>query len=288
MTSFDYVGHLYACSAKEDELTSGRRKLIEICPLFAPEATDSEHHHSAAKLILASENAQGELSWIDSSGKSRNASIAPHQCWLIPAGVRHLVQGLRPGSMVSLLVDSAVFGDTMKRTMPGVLMGNLRRMGGHDALTGHLAGEFSRLLAKPPHTLWVQLMALTLAFKLVHSLLGRSQQAETSVQELSPAEQKRVADYVAAHLQDGIKVSALARHLAMSRPHFARRFRATFGKSPLQYILRARVDKALELLRSGDHRVAEAAYAVGFFDQSHFDRHCRKFYGLSPSALQRM
>lgn len=287
MNSFDCTGYLYAHPLKDDDLSEGRQKLIEIRPCVERDIAEIEHHPSTAKLILSSENAEGELSWFDSHGKTSKATINPHQCWLIPAGVRHFVRGLQPGSIVSLLVDSAVFGDYVQSDIPGVMAGNLRQISGCSPLTGHLATEFGRLLAKSPHTLWVQLMALTLALQLVRSLLGRSRNITTPVQEFSPTEQKRVSDFVRTHLQEGIKVSALARKLGLSRAHFTRRFHATFGMPPLRYLLKIRVDQALELLRSGDYRVSEAALAVGFCDQSHLDRHCRKFYGRAPSVMLR-
>jgi hypothetical protein len=230
MHSFDYTGYLCAYPLKDDSMSNGRQKLIEIRLWAERDIEDIEHHPSTAKLILSSENAEGELSWFDSQGKTSKASINPHQCWLIPAGVRHFVRGLQPGSIVSLLVDSAVFGECMKTGVPGVLAGNLRRISGYSPLTGHLATEFSRLLTRSPHTLWVQLMALTLALKLVSSLLCA--QHDSFAQELNAAEQKRISDYIVAHLQDGIKVSALARHMAMSRTHFTRRFHASLKYRP--------------------------------------------------------
>jgi AraC family transcriptional regulator len=102
-----------------------------------------------------------------------------------------------------------------------------------------------------------------------------------------PSEQEKVMAYLRENLTERVQVPRLARQLGFSPAHFARRFRVTFGMPPLQYALKMRVDRALELLRSGEYRVAEAAFAVGFCDQSHLDRHCRKFYGRAPSAMLR-
>ena len=47
-----------------------------------------------------------------------------------------------------------------------------------------------------------------------------------------------------------------------------------------------RVSRARELLRAGVH-VAEAAQAVGFYDESQLHRHFRRIVGVTPGAYAR-
>jgi AraC family transcriptional regulator len=62
----------------------------------------------------------------------------------------------------------------------------------------------------------------------------------------------------------------------MSPYHFARLFKESTGLSPYQYVIEARVRKAKELLTTGKFTISEAAYHVGFVDQSHLTRHFKK------------
>jgi AraC family transcriptional regulator len=259
---------------------------VEFRSLMHDDSSQVEHNHEQAELILHLGSACGEVAWRDAEGTEQAAPVAAQECCLIPAGVRHVARGLNVQGAVSLLIGGALLAEVMRRNVNQVLVGNLRHLTAHDLVTGGLIAEFSRMLARQPQVYLLNAVGLTVCFKILQALLYRSNDySEESAPALSLLEQKRVSDYLSEHLSECLDVARMARHMAMSRTHFARRFRATFGVPPLQYALKMRVDRALDLLRAGDCRVAEAAHASGFFDQSHFDRHCRKFYGKPPRAL---
>jgi AraC family transcriptional regulator len=63
---------------------------------------------------------------------------------------------------------------------------------------------------------------------------------------------------------------------------FRRRFKHTLHMAPHQYLIQRRVERATELLKSGQYSVAQVASAVGFSDQSHLYRHCKRLLGVKP------
>ena len=136
---------------------------------------------------------------------------------------------------------------------------------------------------------FVRLLVAAIGVKMVERF-SRLHERPSSLAEkgLSEKEREKLNCFVNINLAEQFSIVALAKHMGMSLAQLNRRFRVSFGTSPLQYALKLRVDKALTLLRSKNVRVAEAAFAVGFCDQSHLDRQCRKFYGVSPSALLRV
>ncbi|MBV8213673.1 MAG: helix-turn-helix transcriptional regulator [Verrucomicrobia bacterium] len=71
----------------------------------------------------------------------------------------------------------------------------------------------------------------------------------------------------------------------MSPDYFTRLFKAATGKSPHQFIIDARVSKARQLLERGNISISEAAYEVGFVDQSHLTRQFKRAFGLPPRAF---
>jgi AraC family transcriptional regulator len=95
----------------------------------------------------------------------------------------------------------------------------------------------------------------------------------------------RVKDYIEAHLDEPIEVSALANIAGRSPFHFTRVFAQAVGVSPHRYIVRVRLERALELLRDGRFGLAEIAACTGFADQSHLSRWVRRVYGVSPTQL---
>ncbi|MDX1992365.1 MAG: AraC family transcriptional regulator [bacterium] len=104
---------------------------------------------------------------------------------------------------------------------------------------------------------------------------------------LSRAALRRVLDYIHDHLAEDISAASLAAQLHLSVSHFNAVFKASVGAAPYQYVLMQRVERARQLLLEGDLSPAQAAAAVGFYDQSHLTRHMSRLLGVTPAALQR-
>jgi len=95
----------------------------------------------------------------------------------------------------------------------------------------------------------------------------------------------RAVEYIQDQLDADLTVSGIAQAVGMSPDHFTRLFKKSTGQSPHQYVVEARVRKAKELLTTGKFTISEAAYHVGFVDQSHLTRHFRRVFGLPPKRL---
>ena len=82
-------------------------------------------------------------------------------------------------------------------------------------------------------------------------------------------------------------VEQVCRQTHISHSGLQRRFQRYCGMSAKQYILRLRMDLALELLTNGEYCVKNVAYACGFEDEKYFSRVFRNRYGIPPSQLVR-
>lgn len=87
--------------------------------------------------------------------------------------------------------------------------------------------------------------------------------------------------YIRENHQREISMAALARGIALSAWRFSRIFRQQIGVSPKRYLSEIRVRRAQALIRSG-LPLAEIATAVGFYDQSHLNRHFKRVTGMTP------
>jgi len=96
---------------------------------------------------------------------------------------------------------------------------------------------------------------------------------------------ERLREYIVAHLDEPIQVTALARVAGRSPFHFSRIFARSVGVTPHQYVVRLRLRRAVELVRDGRSGLAEIAMRTGFADQSHLSRWIRRVYGVSPTQL---
>jgi transcriptional regulator GlxA family with amidase domain len=79
-----------------------------------------------------------------------------------------------------------------------------------------------------------------------------------------------------------VSLDQLAKHSGLSRRHFARLFRELFGTSPMDYVLAARLERSVRMLRETARPVSAVAYACGFNDSNYFSRAFRARYGIAP------
>jgi AraC-like DNA-binding protein len=96
----------------------------------------------------------------------------------------------------------------------------------------------------------------------------------------------RARDLADARYFEPLGVDDLARAAGLSRAHFSREFRRTFGESPHAYLLTRRMERAAALLRTTDRSVAEICFDVGLRSVGSFTTTFTRTYGLSPTAYR--
>jgi AraC-like DNA-binding protein len=86
---------------------------------------------------------------------------------------------------------------------------------------------------------------------------------------------------------DPLPIAAVARHAAVSPFHFIRQFQALFGETPHQYRIRARIERAKDLLASSDYSVTDVCMEVGFSSLGSFSDLFARRVGMAPSVYRR-
>lgn len=89
---------------------------------------------------------------------------------------------------------------------------------------------------------------------------------------LGSARLRRIKELVHAKLEDDLSLDKMAQSVELSTAHFANMFRKSTGESPHQFLLRMRVERAKEMLRTVETRILDVAIACGFKTQQHFAR----------------
>ena len=92
--------------------------------------------------------------------------------------------------------------------------------------------------------------------------------------------------YMNENFASGIKVSDVAKHIAVDRTYFFRRFKEEIGMSPQDYLVSLRVEKAKEYLRSTAKPIATIGYLVGYPNYISFLKIFAKKTGMSPSEFR--
>jgi len=90
--------------------------------------------------------------------------------------------------------------------------------------------------------------------------------------------------FIDAHYSEAIDLENIADEAYFSKFHFIKQFKAIYQKTPHQYLISVRVEKAMQLLTDG-LSVSDACYAVGFESVSTFSGLFKKVTGNTPSAF---
>jgi AraC-like DNA-binding protein len=98
---------------------------------------------------------------------------------------------------------------------------------------------------------------------------------------------RRARDHADRHYAEPLDLASLAAVAAISKWHFHRLFRATYGLSPAAYVSQRRVERAQDLLRATNLTVTEVCHAVGFSSLGSFSSRFRELVGETPSEFQR-
>jgi AraC-like DNA-binding protein len=96
----------------------------------------------------------------------------------------------------------------------------------------------------------------------------------------------RAKDLADARYFEPLDVDDLAKAAGLSKAHFSREFRRTFGESPHSYLLTRRLERAAALLRNTDNSVAEVCLSVGLQSIGSFTTSFKRMYGKSPTAYR--
>ena len=89
---------------------------------------------------------------------------------------------------------------------------------------------------------------------------------------------------VAQHLSDpNFTIDTLAEMMHMGRTKLYGKIKDLTGETPNKYIMRQRMNKAAELLLTGDYTVSDVCYKLGLEDVSYFNKCFKSYYGISPS-----
>jgi len=84
---------------------------------------------------------------------------------------------------------------------------------------------------------------------------------------------------------DGLE--GVASQIGVTKSHLIKLFHRTVGKTPIEYLTKVRMEKAVELLRSEDLSLDEIAQQVGYADVNYFIKVFRKFFGIPPGKFRK-
>ena len=112
-----------------------------------------------------------------------------------------------------------------------------------------------------------------------------SQDAAVFTQKSALARLQPALIYIGEHIGEPVYIESLAQSVNLSEKYFITFFKKVVGVTPTNYIIQAKMKKALEYLHEHRYSVKEVATLVGYSDIYTFSKVFKKTYGISPSKI---
>jgi AraC-like DNA-binding protein len=147
-------------------------------------------------------------------------------------------------------------------------------------------GELAQSVARGESDIGLDEAALAFAARFASVVSGRARRAISA----KKAERRRAVDaagWIDAHSAEEIDLARLAGLSGLSVFHFLRVFANVLGVTPHQYLVRARLKHAAQLLADEARAITDIAMDVGFADLSNFVRSFRRAAGVSPREFRK-
>ncbi|MBO2516875.1 MAG: hypothetical protein CW338_06290 [Clostridiales bacterium] len=98
---------------------------------------------------------------------------------------------------------------------------------------------------------------------------------------------KAMLSYIRDHYAEKISLDDIANAGSCGKTLCARLFRRFTSETPGQYLIRCRITRGAELLKTTDKSVTDIAYETGFTSPSHFTQVFRQIMGTTPNRYRK-
>lgn len=98
---------------------------------------------------------------------------------------------------------------------------------------------------------------------------------------------EKAIEYMQENYNQPLHIEQLAKICSLSKSHFCFTFKSTMGLTPLDYLTKLRIHKAMELLSNSNLSVTEIAFEVGFNSVTSFNISFKKWTGITPSEYRK-
>lgn len=88
--------------------------------------------------------------------------------------------------------------------------------------------------------------------------------------------------FMKENIQKKLTLKELSRKAGLSPSHFSFKFYKKTGRSPMDYLIHLRIQRACQFLDNSELRIGEVSEKVGYEDNFYFSRIFKKIMGVSP------
>ncbi|MEK6288897.1 MAG: helix-turn-helix domain-containing protein [Acidobacteriota bacterium] len=112
-------------------------------------------------------------------------------------------------------------------------------------------------------------------------------ESEVPDNPLHEARAQAAIDFMRTNLHRSITLLELSELVNLSPSHFSSVFKTQIGVSPIEYLIRLRIEKASHLLATTFLSIKQVMATVGYSDRQTFLQHFKRRFDLTPSAYRK-
>src|ERR1700747_1095724 len=178
--------------------------------------------------------------------------------WVGLMNVQHLQLGISDAALMAC--SDGAYGEVELRAS---------RKFAEPRLSAMVAAVHAEMVAGfPSGRLFLDSVEQAMAVTLVNGHAVRHRPVQLYRGGLGSARLRRIKELVQAKMDDDLSLDEMAQSLGLSTAHFARMFRKSTGKTPHQFVLRQRLERAKAMLRAPDARVLKVGACSGCYTQT--------------------
>ncbi|MGV1832690.1 helix-turn-helix domain-containing protein [Agrobacterium vitis] len=241
-------------------------------------------HYIATHDIVMTE---GEMSV--AGGKAVSATDIRNKMTYLPAGCG--VEGwsktvLRQNTFTALYFDPGLLSEEMEKPLFDV--GNQEMIYFEDRALHATMNKLEALMSAGDFagSLYAESLALVAIIE-INNAKAELPFSSTRQGKFSVSQEARLREFILDNLSVNYALTDLANVVGLSRFHFTRTFKQTFGTSPHRYVTEQRVAAAKRLLMEANLPLSHIAPAVGYGSVSQFIRAFKEISGTTPGDFRR-
>ena len=121
--------------------------------------------------------------------------------------------------------------------------------------------------------------------QFINTLKIYSQENKHEYSELNFDSFNQISNYIEKHICDKFCLDELSKMANINKFGFAKKFKASTGMTPMNYILMRKIFSTKKLINTNTE-LTEIAFQYNFTDMAHFSKTFKRFIGISPKKYK--
>lgn len=252
-----------------------------------PRSTWREHVHDCVQVTVGLEPAHMHAEWRSDARPRQSKELIGNAVSVIPAKVPHKTLWQRRAALIHIYIRK----NMLQRIAEDLLAQTSFELTPTYLVRDLLIEEIARSLFLESQTGSVNpeiavAAVTTICVRLLRAYTVRGGDAAYASGGLGASRERRVREYIEAHLEGDLSIQALAGIAGLSPQHFAVLFRQSTRFTPHQYVNHRRIAHAQQLLADKDTALIDVSLECGFSSQSQFITTFRKLVGITPGRFR--